>query len=67
MARQLGSKNVAELERVATALYVARERPLGTTEEYVARMRQLKPHINHAEAGAALDFVRDFQVPATAT
>jgi len=50
-----GSKGVAELERLATALYVTRE--LGGTSDLgarAARLRELKPHVGPADALAAV-------------
>jgi uncharacterized protein YwgA len=55
IARVFGSKGVAELERLATALYVRRE--LGATadiDQRANRIHELKPHVNRADALAAL-------------
>jgi uncharacterized protein YwgA len=53
-----GSKGVAELERLATALYVTRE-IVGACNPgtRVGRLRELKPHVSPAEA---LDAVQEF-------
>jgi uncharacterized protein YwgA len=55
IARVFGSKGVTELEKLATALYVTRE--LGATADIVQRanrIHELKPHVNRADALAAL-------------
>ncbi len=49
VARKLGPYRVAELEKLATALYVTQERN-GTRRERAARICELKPHISKAEA-----------------
>jgi len=53
VARKLGSHRVAELERLATALYVSHERSR-TARERAARICELKPHISVAEAQRAI-------------
>jgi uncharacterized protein YwgA len=55
IARIFGSKGVAELERLATALYVTREL-VGAfgPDTRVDRLRQLKPHVSPADALAAV-------------
>ncbi len=55
VAQQLGSKNVAELERIATALYVTKEGYSGSSR--VGRIRELKPHVLVSQAEQA---VKDF-------
>jgi uncharacterized protein YwgA len=55
IARVFGTKGVSELEKLATALYVTRE--LGATADLVQRanrIHELKPHVNPADAQAAL-------------
>lgn len=49
VARKLGPYRVAELEKLATALYVTQEGNR-TRNEQAARIRELKPHISTAEA-----------------
>jgi uncharacterized protein YwgA len=44
VAEQLGSRNVANLERVATALYVTKEGYIGSSR--VGRLVSLKPHVD---------------------
>jgi len=54
IAHAFGSKGVAELERLATALYVTRE--LGDSSDAGARagrLQELKPHVSPADALAA--------------
>ena len=53
VARQLGSRNVANLERVATALYVTKEGYIGPAR--VGRIVQLKPHVNVLLAETAVE------------
>lgn len=53
VADWLGNKNVAELERVATALYVTSEEGLkGSTR--ASRIMQLKPHIDESQSQASV-------------
>jgi len=52
VSHQLGSKNVAELERLATALYVTKEGYSGSSR--VGRIRQLKPHVEVSQAERAV-------------
>jgi hypothetical protein len=55
IARVFGSKGVSELEKLATALFVTRE--LGATadvDQRANRLHELKPHVNRADALAAL-------------
>jgi len=52
IASQLGSRNVANLERVATALFVTKEGYSGSSR--VGRIRELKPHVEVALAEQAV-------------
>ncbi len=55
VASRLGSKTVAELERLATALYVLRTAlPNGTAEERTEKLRALKPHLTEPQAHDAV-------------
>jgi uncharacterized protein YwgA len=45
VARSLGGKDVADLERLATALYVTRERASGSATERAQLLHELKPHV----------------------
>lgn len=51
-AQKLGARSVAELERLATALYVSFEG--GPPEDRPTRINALKPHVSVAEAAKAL-------------
>lgn len=53
IAATLGDKGVAELERLATALFVAREENLKNTDERANVIHKLKPHVSIAQANAA--------------
>jgi hypothetical protein len=57
VAERLGGKTVAELERLATALYVTLERPGASPDELVAEMNRRKPHVSPEEARTALQAV----------
>jgi hypothetical protein len=65
VAQKLGSHKVADLEKLATALYVTRETP-GTVKKRAARISELKPHISVAESQRAvidLDNLADEAAP----
>ena len=53
VADWLGMKNVAELERIATALYVTQEGVVASPLR-VSRLMELKPHIDVAQSQAAI-------------
>jgi hypothetical protein len=58
IASKLGDKNVAELERIATALFVRNKKGSESDAEVRAReIRRLKPHISMDEALAAVEEV----------
>jgi uncharacterized protein YwgA len=59
VAKHLGSADVLQLERLATALYVLNENPRSRIEELVEQMCSLKPHITGAEALEAIERVRE--------
>jgi uncharacterized protein YwgA len=52
VAKHLGSRNVASLERVATALFVTKEGYSGSSR--VGRIRELKPHVDVSLAEQAV-------------
>jgi hypothetical protein len=54
VAQRLGSKGVAELERVATALYVRKEMGTASASVRANRITELKQHISRPEAKAAV-------------
>ena len=54
VAEQVGPKNVLELERLATALWITRRHP-GTEPEWrAAELSQIKLHVNRDAALAAV-------------
>ncbi len=54
----LGGKGVAELERLASALYVNETRGVtGGVEQRARTLVELKPHISGSDAGAAVEAV----------
>lgn len=54
---QLGSKGVAELEQLGTALYVTKEISKEDVEERARRIQELKPHISDSEAHTAVEAI----------
>ena len=56
----MAGKNVGELERVATAMYVTREADTKTgSQERAARIHELKPHVSIEQAlEAVIEFDR---------
>jgi hypothetical protein len=51
VVEKVGTKGVADLERVATALYVTQRASIGTSiDERAARLTAQKPHIERDEA-----------------
>ena len=58
---KLASKNVAELERLSTALYVRLEMPDQDDAARAKRINQLKPHVSISEANAARRDVEGFE------
>lgn len=58
VAESLGDKGVADLERLATALYVTQRARAGTSGDARAKeINRLKPHISVERAGAAVEEV----------
>lgn len=57
VAQRLGSKGVADLERVATALFVRKEAGDAGVTEKARQITQLKPHISMPDAQAAIQEV----------
>jgi len=56
----LGKRDVYEMERLSTALYVQKENPAAAREEHLGRMIELKPHVLYESAVAAYDEVDQF-------
>jgi uncharacterized protein YwgA len=54
VAAEFASKNVAELERVATAIYVTEKSPDAPVAARAAELNRLKPHIDLNSALAAV-------------
>ncbi len=55
VADTVGAKNVDELERLSTALYVTLTGPAGTSaEERAVKIHELKPHVTLDQARAAV-------------
>jgi hypothetical protein len=61
VARFLGSRDVYELERLATALFVMREQETDEPERLVARIVELKPHVDPERAAKAVHDVAVFR------
>jgi uncharacterized protein YwgA len=55
VSEQLGSKGVADLERLATALYILKRNGSATAEDRAVELVHLKPHISVSDAIAATD------------
>ncbi len=67
VAERLGGKNVASLERLATALYVLRQMPSPARETLAREIHRLKPHVPYEDALAALQAVQGMQAELKAT
>ena len=65
VAEQVGQRNVAELERICTALYVKRNYPNESEEERALRINRLKPHVSEKLARDALAEVTTILAAAT--
>lgn len=62
VAKHVGDRDVAELERLGTALYVARrKKPDGSIEVQAQEIHQLKPHVTLEDARKAIKTVRSWQ------
>lgn len=55
IADRLAARGVADLERLATALFVTREDSNATLGERVQRIIELKPHVDDIEAVGAVE------------
>lgn len=61
VTKKLGRKGVAELERLATALYVTRDNQVNNDAESRAQhIHELKPHVSLALARQAVDELDEF-------
>ena len=54
VAEHLGNLGVAELERLATALYITKKHPGESVEFRARRLHELKPHVSLEEAQSAV-------------
>lgn len=61
VAQHFGDRNVAELERLGTALYILLKQEPGDVEALAQRIVELKPHVSIAEAREALETVEQWQ------
>lgn len=59
----IGSKNVKELEKISTALYVWREMPASTVEDRAKRLNAIKPHIDIGDATSTTAFFDETVLP----
>jgi uncharacterized protein YwgA len=59
VADRLSDKNVVELERLGTALFVVSTAPTSDVSERVERIQAVKPHVLAEDARAALCLVGD--------
>ncbi len=57
VADRLGTKNVSELERLSTALYVMGELPNASIDRRAKEINRLKPHVSIDDALVALNSV----------
>lgn len=64
VAERFGDRPVTELERLGTALYVARKLPGQARAEQAEEIVRLKPHIERVEAELALETVADWEAAA---
>jgi uncharacterized protein YwgA len=64
VAEWFGGKGVAELEKLATALWVDLEQPKAAASQLAQQVNEIKPHIPVEEALAAVEAVRGLAVPA---
>jgi hypothetical protein len=62
VAHALGGKNVKELERLSTALYVLRNNPALSDEDAAKRITQIKPHVTTGDAADAVQEVHRLEV-----
>jgi uncharacterized protein YwgA len=61
VATHFGNKGVAQLERLATAVWVLREMPDATAREQALRLNALKPHVSVDSAEHAVETARAWQ------
>jgi uncharacterized protein YwgA len=66
IARKIGAKGVAQLERLATALYVTLESRHNTVEERAKRINELKPHVSVNNAKIAVEEIDEMRIEVAA-
>ena len=66
IAEQVGPKNVLELERLATALWIARHHPETDPEWRATELTRIKPHVNRDAALAAVSEIDEMLEQANA-
>jgi uncharacterized protein YwgA len=64
VADAVSDSDVNRLERLATALYLLRLEPSAETKQLVSELRELKPHIDAADATSAIEEMRSLQAKA---
>jgi uncharacterized protein YwgA len=60
VAEKLSSKNVSELEKLATALYVSKEEPKAPIQQRAEVINEIKPHVSIEAAKEAVRIVDEF-------
>ena len=60
VADNISNKNVSELEKLSTALYVYKEKNIHKSEDMVEKIVKLKPHISEEEAKEAVKEFKDY-------
>jgi hypothetical protein len=64
VADAVGDSDVNRLERLATALYLLRLERSAEPKQLVDELRELKPHIDAADAASAIEEMRSLQAKA---
>jgi hypothetical protein len=64
VARMFGRKGVAELERLATALFVTKTNPRGSNEQRAEMIHTLKPHVSLTMASTAVSEIDEMKTQA---
>jgi hypothetical protein len=60
IAEEVGPKNVLELERLATALWISREHPEADDESRALELIRIKPHVSRDAALVAIREIDEF-------
>lgn len=61
IAEKLSNKTVKDLEKVATALYIKREKDWQDERDLIQQMVTLKPHISLEDASEAVKFLKELE------